>query len=129
MKNEILNHIYSPIQAGDWMLVKTNKGIYSLRLGGYRMEKEQVLVSAYEELYLPFKGFRIEKVYSDDYWMFILLENNSVISCGDVDISLAGEIKRGVEFEHVDNFDVGFFASEYLHQLVTGSDGWSKKDI
>lgn len=125
MKNEILINVFTPLKDEDWVLLETNKAIYSLRLSGYRKESIKVDFLNYKELPFPFKDYLITDVLSDGHWMFILLENDGVISCGEIDISFGGEIIRGVDFETRSGFEKGFFESGDLHIVITGNDGWS----
>lgn len=127
MKEEIVEHIFSPLKEEDWILIKTNQGVYSLRFGGYKKENEIIQIFDYEELTFPYKGYKIKEVYSDDYWVFILLENEKIISFGEIDISFSGETKLGVQFESISDFDDGFFESGDLFTLTTGENGWSKR--
>jgi hypothetical protein len=129
MKNEILCNVFIPLKEDSWVLIKTNKSTYSLRYGGYRREDGFIVFFDYEELASPFESCMVIEVYSDDYWLFILLENDGVISAGEVDISFSGETRLGVQFEKVADFDNGFFGSEDLFKLTTGESGKSVKQI
>jgi hypothetical protein len=127
MKNEKLSNVFIPLKDNDWFLIKTDSNTYSLRFGGYKIEHGVIDFSKYEDLQTPFSDHMIKNVYSDDYWMFILLDNDGVISAGEVDISISGKTKLGVQFEKVSDFDEGFFGSRDLFELINEASGWSIK--
>ena len=128
MREEIIECVFKPLKEDDWYLIKTDKGTYSLRLGGYKREDEPLQIFDYEEISCPYKGVKIKDIYSDDFWVFIILENGGVIASGETDISFSGETTLGVQFENVDDYDKGFFESEELFYLTTSENGWSKKN-
>ncbi len=127
MKNETLKRVFSPLKEEDWCLIKTDEHVYSLRYGGYRREDGVIAYSNYRVIESPFEDMIIKEVYSDDHWLFILVDNDGVLSAGTVDISLSGETSLGVQFEKVSDFDKGFFESDDLVRLSTDESGWSVK--
>lgn len=128
MREEIIECVFKPLKEDDWYLIKTDKGTYSLRLGGYKREDVPLQIFDYEEISCPYKGIKIKDIYSDDFWVFIILENGGVIASGETDISFSGETTLGVQFENIDDYDKGFFESEKLFYLTTSENGWSKKN-
>ena len=112
----------------DWFLIKTNKETYTLRLGGYKREDIPPQIFDFEEMNCPFRGLKVKDVYSDDFWVFIILENGGVIASGETDINFSGETTLGVQFENIDDYDKGFFESDELFYLTTSENGWSKKN-
>lgn len=127
MRGEIVQCIFNPVKKDDWVVLKTNQNAYTLRLGGYKKESDPIQIFDFEELSFPFKGCEIREVYTDDFWVFILLDNGGVISSGEVDINFSGETKLGVQFEKVSDFDKDFFESVDLFKLSTAETGWSVK--
>ena len=127
MKGETIQCIFYPTRKDDWVVLKTNGGSYTLRLGGYRKETDFIQIFEFDEIPFPFKGRTVKEVYSDDFWVYIVLDNGGVVSSGEVDISTSGETRLGVQFERITDFDNGFFDSDSLFKLVTDETGWSVK--
>ena len=127
MQGEIVEAIYNPLKEHNWMVLKTDQHLYSLRLGGYRKEPAPILMSEFDEVPFPYAGWKISEVYSDDFWVYILLDNGGVISSGELFITGDGQTHLSVQFDLLDDFDTDFFKSNDFFKLKTGESGWSEK--
>jgi hypothetical protein len=127
MKGEIVQCIFKPVKKDDWVVLKTVQNTYTLRLGGYKKETGSIQILDFEETTFPFKGCKIVEVYTDDFWVYILLDSGGVISSGIVDMSFSGEAKLAVQFENISEYDKDFFLSENLFKLTTAETGWSSR--
>lgn len=58
----------------DWFLLETNKGVYSLRLGGVKYEEAFERMD-YREFYISAIGKIISNVYTDDFIVLVETED------------------------------------------------------
>ncbi len=82
MNGEEIIGVYVPKSGDGWVLMKTNKHLYSFRLGGYKIENLDTNLNNYEMLDCPFDGRSILNVYSDDEWVYVLAEGDAIIVSG-----------------------------------------------
>lgn len=127
MIGEIIKTVLIPKNESDWVLIQTNNGFYSFRLGGFRFECQIDNVEKYKTLDCPYSNEPIKEVYTDDEWVYLLVGENGVIISGWINIDSDGEMNLGIKFSNRNEFEYDFFESEDLYQLTLNSDGWSKK--
>ena len=126
MKGEVIQDIYAANDNSEWTLVKTNRSLFSLRLGGFKKENNFVGLEGWTEVSFPYKNRKVEEIYTDEEWVYLLLEESGVIASGWTSIDLLGNMRQGVKFSNIDDYEPGFFESTYFSKLIQGPDGWSK---
>jgi hypothetical protein len=124
MKGETLEKIYVSDKIDNWSLIKTNSGYYSLRLGGFKKENE-VSLENYSLLENNCNRKKIEAIFTDEEWVYIILDTNEVIASGYTKIDGKGNLKLGIKITEIKDYEEGFFQSNYMYSLLEGSDGWS----
>ncbi len=125
MKGEIIKNIYNPQGNEEWVLIETNKNIYSMRLGGFKIENDLNL-NNYTSIDMPFKSDIINDIYTDEECVYLRLDSGNVIASGWV-TELFGDMELGIKFTNVAEYEADFFESSFLFKLTIGSDGWSSK--
>lgn len=126
MTGEIIINIYVPKKEG-WCIIEVDKANYSLRLGGYKVE-EAVNSDLYEIIDLPFQYKRVEEIYSDDEWVYIIVESGYVISSGWVDVDQNGIPKLGLSVSELNDFEDGFFEDCCFKIHTDGNGNSVRKD-
>lgn len=100
-----------------------------MRLGGFRKDSDTAKNDNHEELELPFKNGRIQEIYSDGEWVYLILNDDRVIASGWTDVNFSGDLKLGVKFTKLLDYDLRFFESSSFSKLIVGSDNWSKAEL
>lgn len=126
MKGEVVQSIYNANNNSEWTLVHTNRGLFSLRLGGFKKEMNFVGLENFTEVSFPYKNRRVEEIYTDEEWVYLLLEGGGVIASGWTSIDFLGNMRLGVKFSNISEYERGFFDSNHFSKLVQGPDEWSK---
>jgi hypothetical protein len=126
VKGEIIQKIYNPEKDAEWVFVKTNYGLYSVRLGGFKREQSIDSLLNHKEVEFPYSGRVIEEIYSDEEWVYLILSGDGVIACGWIDVSFSGDMKLGVKFTDTSEYEPNFFQASFFSKLIEGDDGWSK---
>lgn len=127
MIGEVIKNILSPKSNEEWVLIETDTSLFSLRLGGFKKEGHIQYLDKYVSMHLPFTNRKVKDIYTDDEWVYILLEGSWIIASGWTEVNLLGEMKLGVKFSDRKEYEDDFFDKSYLSKLVVGLDGWSKK--
>ena len=127
MKGEKVQTILIPKLEDDWVLIQTDKGLYSFRLGGFRCEESIDNINNYETLSCPYKGEEIQEVYTDDEWVYVLVGEGGIIASGWTNINQSGEMDLGVKFSSLKEYGLDFFDSDDLFSITSDSDGRSKR--
>lgn len=127
MTGEIIKTILIPNNDDDWVLMKTNKNLYSFRLGGFKQEEPLDKIDNYDVLQCPFKNEQIKDVFTDDEYVYVLVGNDGLIVSGWTNISFSGEMNLGIKFSNIDEYGIDFFQIDELFRLSLDTDGWSKK--
>lgn len=125
MIGDTIQCIYYPNNEADWILIRTDQGFYSMRLGGFRKETEFHSVANYEEDASPYRNSRVKEIYTDDEWVYLVLTDGNVIASGWTDL-LGDEMKLGIKFTNLDDYEADFFQLSIFRKLITGEDNWSK---
>ena len=108
--------------------IQTDKTNYSLRLGGYKVE-EGINSDLYQIIDLPFQCKKVEEIYTDDEWTYIIIESGYVISSGFVTIDQDGICGLDVRVSELDSFEDGFFDDDCYFKIHTDENGNSvRKD-
>lgn len=126
MKGEIVQNIYKPENDAEWVVIETDKGLYSMRLGGFKKEMDIQILNNHTTLVFPYKGKEIEEVLTDEEWVYLVLAEGGIIASGWVDINSGGDLKLGVKFADITEYEPGFFQSPILSKLVVGVDNWAR---
>jgi hypothetical protein len=95
-----------------------------MRLGGFKKENA-INLENYRLLENNLTGRLIEDVFTDEEWVYIILDTNAVIVSGYTNIDENGTLNLGIKIAEKKDYEEGFFQAEYMHSLVLGSDGWS----
>lgn len=127
MKGEKILTILIPKLEDDWVLVQTDQALYSLRLGGFKRVKPIESVDNYEIMPCPFKDRKIQNIYSDDEWVYYIVDGDGIIESGWTKVGLSGEMELGVKFSTLEDYGNKFFDSDDFFQLITDSNGESEK--
>ena len=131
MNKEKVLEIYKPINIKDWVKIKTNRSLFSLRLGGFKLEESDniKLSQEYKKVEFTSEGStEVVKVFTDEEWLYIILANNIIIVSGWDQMDLLGEMRLGVRIDSISDYDEGFFEEdEDFFEIVMGHDGWSKR--
>lgn len=129
MINEILSKFFIPKMDKDWFIIKTNKGFYSLRLGGFKKEYNFSPQEYIEDLDHDIYKTLITNVISDGFWIYIFLDNDLIISSGVGNVDSDGTNGLEVFFQNLSDFDKNFFDDEDFYNLEINLHGSSiKKD-
>lgn len=81
MKGQVIKKLYRSSEYTNWALLETDIATFELRLGGLNPTKEK---RANEfEMHLPVIGKKIKKVMTDDYDLYIELENGECLIHSD----------------------------------------------
>lgn len=116
-----ISRIYAPKKAEDWFLFKINESlVFSFRLGGIKKEIiENIDFSNYTEINAPdYVNVRLMKIYTDDFWVYMILENCNVISSGEVSIDSDGHTTIGLKFEKFSDFEADFFDDDFSEIML-----------
>lgn len=130
MKGEIIQNIYNPQSDEEWVLIETNKTLYSMRLGGFKVENNIHLCNSdshWEKITIPFNPTEIKNVYTDDEWVYLILDCGNIVAFGWVGIEIFGDMELGIKFTNITEYESDFFESSSLYKLTVDSDGWSSK--
>lgn len=123
MIGEYILAIYTPFDHKEWILLQTDKSLYSIRLGGFKIEKDLEL-SNYTKKTIAEHNV-LEYICSDGEWVYVVY-NNSVISFGIGEITESDSqftyfIKEKSEYADI------LYDNDICKELTIGQDGWSKK--
>lgn len=127
MKGELVQHILSPLKKDDWFVIITNNNTYTLRLGGYKIENIKIRFEYYSQLFINLNSSKIKEIYSDDFWVFIILENENILSFGEISIDSEGDSVFGIQLDDYAEFKETLLENNCLYRLVTSENGWSAK--
>ena len=124
MLGEIIRNILMPTKTDEWVIIETYYNFYSLRLGGFKKAilKSTDLLSYKSVKEINYFDTKIVKIYGDDEWCYIILENDFVIATGCIDINQNGEISIGIYLKHLNNYESNYF-KEDLQELKFDKDG------
>lgn len=125
MRGEVIQNIFNPKNDEDWVLIETTQNLFSLRLGGFKKETNISQLENYDNLPFPYKNKKIKEVYTDEEWLYLLLEGGGVIASGWTDSNFSGDMRLGIKFSDIKEYEVGFFESDDMLKLKLGSDDWS----
>ena len=125
MKGEIIQNIFNPEDSTKWILIKTNNGLYSMRMGGSKKENDDVISGVYKDIRFS-KNVLIQEVYTDEEWVYLVLIDGQIIAHGWVEISFEGDMSLGLKFTNLSEYEPNFFQSSIFSKLITGYDGWSE---
>ncbi|GAB2669369.1 hypothetical protein GCM10027036_23570 [Flavihumibacter cheonanensis] len=127
MVGEVIQCVYKPKREDlDWILIKTTNDFYSMRLGGFKKETNSISLIDYEEMEIPFKGGQVKEIYTDEEWVYLILNDGNIIVSGWTEGGF-GDMNLGIKFTSLSNYDDGYFQSPFLFKLIVGSDNWSQK--
>lgn len=126
MKGEAVLNIYKPENGSEWVLIETDKALYSLQLGGFKKEMNAEILNNHTELPFPYKGKFVQEIFTDEEWVYILLGEGGVIASGWVDVNFRGDLELGVIFNDITEYEPNFFQSALFSKLIVGADSWSK---
>ena len=120
MLGEFIRNILIPLEKDEWIIIKTDVNFYTLRLGGFkkrRIESKDLLhYKALNEINYIHK--KVTKLYTDDQWLYIFLENDFIIANGWGEINEDGEITQGIYFKHKKEYDANFFEEDFFELKV-----------
>ena len=97
MIDEYITKIFVPESDDDWFLIKTEKSIYSLRLGGIKREDEMDSF-LYSELELPLLNKKIKKIYTDDFSLYFQTYDGDGLKHAQDSISSDGDLNFAVTY-------------------------------
>lgn len=121
MKTTLITRIFTPKNIDNWFLFEVNRNlIFSFRLGGIIKEITQDIdFSDYTEIKEPdYVNVNIVKIYTDDFWVYMILENGNVISSGEVSIDSNGHTNLGLIFEKISDFETDFFDEDFSEIIL-----------
>ena len=97
MQGELIKNILIS-KDGSWIILQTDKELYSLRLGGFKKTEKNNLFE-YDMIKFPLIGKPISKVYTDDFLILIeTTEGDALKHAPDASINSKGETSFGVAF-------------------------------
>ncbi len=128
MRNENLKCIYIPKKNDDWVIIITEENVYTLRLGGFKLENDvNINNSNYKRIDFKNKGnTKITEIYTDEEWVYLVLANGQIIAHGWVNVNFFGEMELGVKIQDRSNYESDFFDNDDFDSIELGPDGWSK---
>ncbi|SHE56094.1 hypothetical protein [Chryseobacterium takakiae] len=114
MTNEYFMKLYEPLNEDDWYIIQTNKGFYSIRIGGINVERK-INIHRYKLFYEDIEA-KIKLAVTDGEWSYIILSNGKVLCFG---FNYADEegISFGVEIRNLEDFDDSFFAEDFFNSM------------
>jgi hypothetical protein len=89
MIGQYLISIQHPDNQSDWFILHTDKGSYDLKLGGIKKTNS---ISKGQLIKLPFEKAKITRTMTDDFSVYIELDNGYCIVHSDTFISGDGDI-------------------------------------
>lgn len=107
MIDEYIRKIFVPESSDDWYLIKTEKSIYSLRLGGIKRENE-IDFFLYSELELPLLNKKIKNIYTDDFSLYFQTYEGDGLKHGQNSISSDGDL----------NFSITYLEENLMCELI-----------
>jgi hypothetical protein len=124
MIGEKIANIYLPQSSDDWYLIGTERNLYSLRLGGFKkIADSEVNLANYSKHDLnDYFDKTIEKVYSDDEWLYIILDTGQVIVSGWLSIDQDGNPSLGLSFKDLRDYEIDFFDGD-MSNIITDKNG------
>ena len=126
MKGETALNIYKPENGAEWVLIETDKGLYSMRLGGFKKEMNAEILNNHIKLQFPYKGKVVQEVFTDEEWVYITLSEGGIIASGWINVNFSGDMELGVTFKNITEYEPDFFQSALFSKLIVGADSWSK---
>lgn len=127
MIGELIKTILIPKLEDEWVLIQTDRGLYSLRLGGFRKEPPLEDIDNYELLPCPYKNNKIESILSDDEWVYYITDQGGIIESGWTKINNIGEMELGVKFSSTEDYDSDYFSPENFFNLILNSQEKSER--
>lgn len=127
MIGDVIQCIYKPKDESGWVLIKTNKDFYSMRLGGFKKEADLVSVDNYDETEMPFEDGQIKEIYTDEEWVYLVLSDGNIVVSGWTEDEFGDEMNLGIKFTKLNDYDEGFFQSSLFYKLIIGDDNWSQR--
>ncbi|MFK7972693.1 MAG: hypothetical protein AB8F95_20145 [Bacteroidia bacterium] len=89
MIGETIVGVYDTDDTHDWFCIQTSQGMYELRLGGI---KKATSCSLNQIESFDVKGLSVKTIWSDDFWVYVILSDDSVLIHGQGAINADGDI-------------------------------------
>jgi hypothetical protein len=107
MIGEYFISIHEPEKDDTWFILQTDKGYYELRMGGIALTPKPSFAPTIE---VPFKTAQISRILTDNFEVYIELDNGFCISHSDTWIDSNGQTSFAINFYDAQTYiaDRGF---------------------